>query len=108
MRQLFLPITLLLLLLMDGWSLYGQPNSLYFLKGVPQTRELNPARPGAEKGTYFSVPFLSGLDFNFKPINWSYTVLSNGGTEPRADSWDWIFKNFYPPLAKKNFLTSLV
>ena len=105
MRQLLLPITLLLLLLIVGGSICAQPNSLYFLKGVPQTRELNPSRPGAEKGTYFSVPFLSGLDFNFNTNNWSYNDLIHSGTGARVDSLVWDFKNLYSALGKNNFVS---
>lgn len=104
MRQTYLTISLLTLLLTWGVKIYAQPNTLYFLKGIPQSRELNPARPGAEKGTYFSMPLLSGVDFSFNTNNWSYNDLIHKGSGVMADSLVWDFKNFYSSLGSHNFL----
>ena len=104
MRQIF-PIIMLLSLLLSGVKdCFAQPNTLYFLPGIPQTRELNPARPGAEKGTYFSMPILSGVDFSFNTNNWSYNDLIHKGSGPRADSLVWDFNNFLSSIGKKNFM----
>jgi len=104
MRRIFLIITLLSLLLTGIENCFAQPSTLYFLPGIPQTRELNPARPGAEKGTYFSMPFLSGVDFSFNTNNWSYNDLIHKGSGALADSLVWDYKNFLSSLGRNNFL----
>ncbi|MEI7422578.1 MAG: DUF5723 family protein [Prolixibacteraceae bacterium] len=104
MRRIFLIISLLSFLLTGVENCFAQPNTLYFLPGIPQTRELNPARSGAEKGTYFSMPFLSGVDFSFNTNNWSYNDLIHKGSGAMADSLVWDYKNFLSSLGRNNFL----
>ena len=60
--------------------LYSQPNTLYFMKGIPQTKDINPARPGIAGGFYFSMPFLSKIDLSANTNNWSYNDLIHRGT----------------------------
>lgn len=104
MRQIYLTILLCSLLLTGVEKCIAQPNTLYFLGGLPQSRELNPARPGAQKGTYFSMPFLSGVDFSFNTNKWSYNDLIHKGSGVMADSLVWDFKNFLSTLGRKNFM----
>ena len=59
---------------------FAQPNTLYFMKGIPQTKDLNPARPGISGGFYFSMPLFSKLDLEANSNNWSYNDLIHKGT----------------------------
>jgi hypothetical protein len=82
----------------------AQPNTLYFLKGVPQTKDLNPARPGIESGFYISLPLLSKIDLSANTNNWSFNDLIHRGTGLKADSMVWDFKKYLGALGKNNFL----
>lgn len=84
--------------------LIAQPNTLYFLKGVPQTKDLNPARPGIEKGFYISLPLFSKLDLSANTNNWSYNDLIHQGSGSQSDSLVWDFKKYLSALDKNNFL----
>ncbi len=59
--------------------LYAQPNTLYFMKGIPQTKDLNPARPGISEGYYFSMPLFSKIDLSANTNNWAYNDLIHRG-----------------------------
>lgn len=104
MKQVYLVLFTLLLLLGGPECMKGQPSSLYFLKGVPQTKDLNPARPGIDKGFYISMPLFSKLDLSVNTNNWSYNDLIHRGSGPQADSLVWDFGKFQSALGKKNFL----
>ena len=73
-------IFLLVFFLTGGNHLYAQPNTLYFMKGIPQTKDVNPARPGIAGGFYFSMPLLSKIDLSANTNNWSYNDLIHRGT----------------------------
>jgi len=76
-------VTILLFVLLMGGSslLYAQPNSLYFMKGIPQTKDLNPARPGISGGFYVSMPLFSKIDLAANTNNWAYNDLIHWGTD---------------------------
>ncbi len=84
--------------------LQAQPNSLYFLKGIPQTKDLNPARPGIDKGFYISMPLASKLDVSFNTNNWSYNDLIHKGSGTLSDFMVWDFQKYLSSLDKNNFL----
>ena len=88
--------------------LSAQPNTLYFLKGVPQTKDLNPARPGIERGFYISMPLFSKLDLSVNTNNWSYNDLIHQGSGAQSDSLVWDFKKYLSALDKNNFLMESV
>lgn len=69
---IFFPILFIFLFSIEVKS---QPNTLYFMKGIPQTKDLNPARPGIEEGFYLSMPGFSKLDLSVNTNNWSYSDL---------------------------------
>jgi len=73
-------ILLLMTLLGGSYLLRAQPNTLYFMKGIPQTKDLNPARPGITGGFYFSMPLFSKLDLSANTNNWAYNDLIHKGT----------------------------
>ena len=104
MSRVYQLMIFLLVLLPGTQSSYAQPNSLYFLKGVPQTKDLNPARPGIERGFYVSMPFLSKVDLSINTNNWSFNDLIHKGSGAYADSLVWDFKGYLSSLGKKNFV----
>jgi hypothetical protein len=104
MRRVYQLMIFLLILMPGTQSSYAQPNSLYFLKGVPQTKDLNPARPGIERGFYISMPFFSKVDLSMNTNNWSYNDLIHQGSGAYADSLVWDFKSYLSSLGKKNFV----
>jgi hypothetical protein len=85
-------------------GLKSQPNTLYFMKGIPQTKDLNPARPGIESGFYISMPLFSKLDLSANTNNWSYSDLIHWGTGSRADSLVLDLPKFISATDKSNFI----
>jgi hypothetical protein len=97
-----LPFFLLLFLLwVEG--LNAQPNTLYFMKGIAQTKDLNPSRPGIERGFYIGLPLFSKFDFSVNTNNWSYNDLIHRGSGTLSDSLVWDFNKFLSSLDKNNF-----
>jgi hypothetical protein len=84
--------------------LQAQPNTLYFMKGIPQTKDVNPARPGILDGYYFSMPLFSKLDLSLNTNNWAYKDLIHLGEGNRADSLVVDLDNFLGHIGKKNFV----
>ncbi len=84
--------------------LRSQPNSLYFMKGIPQTKDLNPARPGIESGFYISMPLFSKLDLSANTNNWSYSDLIHWGTGVKADSLVLDLPKFISAIDHSNFI----
>ncbi len=104
MRQFIWLISFILLTLSGMNALKAQPNSLYYLKGVPQTKDLNPARPGIEQGFYLSMPLFSKLDLSINSNNISFNDLIHRGTGAQADSMVYDFKKFLSVLDVNNFV----
>lgn len=81
MKKLYITF-LLLSLTFIGFS---QDNALLFLKGVPQTTQLNPAfRP--IKGNYFSLPALGSLKLSGSNSGFSWSDIIRKGSGQQADS----------------------
>ena len=101
-----LSYTLFLFVVFVGFShvLKAQPNTLYFMKGIPQTKDINPARPGILKGYYFSMPLFSKFDLAFNTNNWAYNDLIHLGEGNRADSLVIDLDKFLGSIGKKNFV----
>ena len=102
-KSIFLVLTAILVLDYSG-TLKSQPNTLYFMKGIPQTKDLNPARPGIESGFYVSMPLFSKLDLSANTNNWSYSDLIHWGTGNRADSLVLDMNHFISSIGKSNFI----
>lgn len=102
-RLLQLFITILILVVTDT-SLRAQPNSLYFMKGLPQTKEINPAISGLKSGFYFSLPLASALDVSINTNDWRISDLVHQGSGLQRDSMIWDFKNLVNSFDKKNFV----
>ncbi len=63
------------LMLGAGMLLSAQPgNSLYFMRGVPQSNRINPARQ-PECGFYFGIPAISPLSFEISSNSLAYKDL---------------------------------
>ena len=91
--------------LLGGSSpLFAQPNTLYFMQGIPQTKDLNPARPGITSGFYFSMPLFSKLDLAANANNWSYNDVIHRGTGTQKDSLVVDLNKFRGKIGEKNFV----
>ncbi len=108
LRKLSLQILLLLFLLGASQLIHAQPNTLYFIKGIPQTKDLNPARTGITTGFYVSLPLFSKLDLEANTNGWNYNDLIHKGTGLRADSLVIDLDNFINNIDKKNFINESV
>lgn len=97
-------ILAVVIILLGPGRLKSQPNTLYFMKGIPQTKDLNPARLGIESGFYISMPLFSKLDLSANTNNWSYSDLIHWGTGSRADSLVVDVKKFMSSIDKSNFI----
>jgi len=96
---------LLFMLLLGGSSLLqAQPNTLYFMKGIPQTKDINPARPGITGGYYFSMPLFSKLDLAANANNWAYNDLIHFRNNNPADSLIIDLDKFRENIGNKNFV----
>lgn len=97
--------------------LFAQPNTLYFMKGIPQTKDLNPARPGISEGFYISMPLFSKLDLSANTNNWAYNDLIHRGSNnmnlnnninnvnwDQSDSLVIDLKKFRGSISDKNFI----
>jgi len=106
MRKIILPLLSLIFCinLICPVRVSAQPNTLYFMKGIPQTKDLNPARPGIESGWYLSLPLFSKLDLSANANNWSYNDLIHRGNGAKADSLVWDFENFLTAIDDHNFV----
>jgi len=74
------------------------------MKGIPQTKDLNPARPGIDDGFYFSMPGFSKIDLSANTNNWGYSDLIHKGMGQRADSLVFDLNKFTSALGETNFI----
>lgn len=92
------------LLLINDNQLIAQPNTFYFMKGLPQTKEMNPARAGVKNGFYISMPLVSSLDIGINSNNWNFNDLIHKGTGLQKDSMVYDLGNLISKFGKSNFL----
>jgi len=97
-------ILLFVVLFFGSQLLFAQPNTLYFMKGIPQTKDLNPARPGISGGFYFSMPLFSKLDLAANTNNWAYNDLIHWGTGVQANALVVDADKFINSIGNKNFV----
>jgi hypothetical protein len=86
----------------------AQPNTLSYMKGIPQTKDINPALYGINKGFYISMPGLSKIDLSVNTSGFTYNDIIHKGTGQYADSLVVDFEKFHDRLAKKNFLREML
>jgi hypothetical protein len=91
-------------LLLFSLKLKCQPGTFYFMKGIPQTKDLNPAKPGISEGFYFGMPGLTKLDFSINTNGWNYSDLVHKGRGSKADSLVVDLNNFTSTIGEANFL----
>jgi len=108
MRQLRVFMVVLVFFCCCANGLFAQPNILYFMKGMAQTKDLNPARSGIKRGFYIGLPLFSKLDLSANTNNWSYNDLIHQGGGALADSLVWDFNKYLSSLDKNNFVTESV
>ena len=95
---------LLSILGMVAGNAHAQPNTMYFMKNVSQTWEMNPANTGIESGWHFSMPGFSSMDLTMNTNGWKYSDLIHMGTGQYADSLIVDLDKFYNRLDDSNFM----
>src|ERR1035437_7917259 len=101
MGKLSLKIVFLTIFIGGSILLRAQPNTLYFMKGIPQTKDLNPARPGISDVFYFSMPLFSKIDLAANTNNWAYSDLIHWRTQ--GDSLVIDLDKLKASVGRKNF-----
>lgn len=97
-------LLLLPILGMIAGNAHAQPNTMYFMKNVSQTWEMNPANTGIENGWHFSMPGFSSVDMTMNTNGWRYSDLIHMGTGQYADSLIVDLDKFYNKLDDSNFM----
>lgn len=93
-----------ILLTINNFCLTAQPNTFYFMKGLPQTKEMNPSRAGVKNGFYISMPLVSAVDININSNNWSINDFIHLGTGLQKDSMVYDLGNLISKFGKSNFV----
>jgi len=83
---------------------YAQPNTLSYMKGIPQTKDINPALYSFEKGFYISMPGFSKADISLSTNGFTYSDLIHKGTGSYADSLVLDLERFHSKLDRNNFI----
>jgi len=81
----------------------GQSNTLYFMDGIHQVNQLNPAYQNSCNG-FLALPGLSNVNYNMANTGFDYNDLIHLGTGLLKDSLVLDFKNIKSGLAKSNYL----
>lgn len=102
MGKFSLKIFFLTIFIGGSFLLRAQPNTLYFMKGIPQTKDLNPARQGISDGFYFSMPLFSKIDLAANTNNWAYNDLIHWRIQ--ADSLVIDLNKLKESLGRNNFV----
>lgn len=93
-----------LLLIITHYRLEAQPNTFYFMKGLPQTKEMNPSRAGVKNGFYISMPLVSAIDISMNCNNWNFNDLIHKGTGLQKDSMVYDLPNLISKFGTSNFV----
>lgn len=97
-------LVLLSVLGLVAGNAHAQPNTMYHMKNISQTWEMNPANTGIESGWHFSMPGFSSVDLNMNTNGWRYSDLIHQGTGQYADSLIVDLDKFYNKLDDSNFM----
>jgi hypothetical protein len=98
---------LLLSLVVSNQLTYSQSNTLYFMEGVHQSSQLNPAYQPSCNG-YLALPVLSDINFNFANTGFDFNDFFYYGTGVQADSLYMNFDLLKSKLGKSNYLLTNV
>ena len=84
---------------------FAQDNALTFLKGVPQSTQINPAfRP--VKGSYIALPGIGSIKVNGQNSGFSWSDIITQGSGSRADSLIINLDNLANEMQENNHLVS--
>lgn len=97
-------LILLAVLGLVAGNAHAQPNTMYYMKNISQTWEMNPANTGIESGWHFSMPGFSSVDLTMNTNGWKYSDLIHQGTGQYADSLIVDLDKFYNKLDDSNFM----
>lgn len=97
-------IIIIIALAVVSHSLTAQSSVLYHMKGIPQTKELNPALFNKTEAFYIGMPLLSGIDIAASTNGWTYSDLIQQGKGNLSDSLVVNIDNFYNSLDETNFI----
>lgn len=103
LRYIFL-ITTVIIGAFTAPKISAQPNTLSYMKGIPQTKDINPALYGLENGFYISMPGISKIDIAISTSGFVYNDIIHSGTGQYSDSLIVDFDSFYSSLSERNFL----
>lgn len=95
-------LTIILAFLSGHW-MYSQQNILYFMNGIHQSSELNPAYQNPCNG-YLALPAISGININVTNTGFTYNDLIRPGTGLQKDSLVVDIDNIKGKLGKNNYL----
>lgn len=98
-------IYILLLSIAFTGLIQAQDNALIFMKGIPQTTQVNPAfRP--VNGSYFALPALGSVKINGSNTGFSWSDLITSGAGSQADSLIFNLDQLAAKLQDNNLLAT--
>ncbi len=100
-------IILLLILVLMNELVYSQPNTLYFMDGIHQSSQLNPAYQNPCNG-YFALPVLSDINFDFSNTGFDFNDFFYNGAGEQRDSLYMDFNKLKSKLGKSNYLLTSI
>ncbi len=90
------------IVLLSSHLIYSQQNILYFMDGIHQSSELNPAYQSSCNG-YLALPVISGINVGFSNTGFTYNDLIRPGTGLQKDSLIIDIDNVKSKLADNNY-----
>ena len=103
MRKNRIILLIIVSLIINSLQSYGQSNTLYYMDGIHQANELNPAYQNPCNG-YLALPVLSNLNFNFANTGFDFNDLIHSGTGALKDSLVIDFQKVKNGLGKHNYV----
>ncbi len=101
MKKIFITIVFFISILLLNNSIKAQYSDItYFMRSTPYSYKMNPAQIPTSS-FYFNLPFLSGINLDFKTSGFSYNDLIKRRDD---DSLYFDFKGFYNSLSNSNYI----
>jgi len=101
MKQLYIAMILLVVSVMAQ----AQDNAFMFLRGVPQTTQINPAFRPVERA-YLALPAIGGVKINGSNTGFSWSDVIRNGTGSQADSLIVDLDNLSNTMQENNLLAA--
>jgi hypothetical protein len=95
-------IFLILCFALFGQLSYSQPNTLYYMDGIHQSSQLNPAYQNPCNG-FVALPIVSDMNFMMANTGFDYNDFIHYGTGLQKDSLVMDFNNLKNKLGKSNY-----